>query len=160
MGWYKRPMLGFHIRSLSSLVILAAVSLTTAVSCEKSGKTTANTAESTNPQQTAPEAPKPPPVQPQKVQVDARLVAAQLGVQAVQKAADLFASNKKTFPSGLNTLRKEALISPRGELDPWGSRYQLIAVYEANAQAGVKVCSAGPDKKADTPDDICSKPGK
>ena len=79
------------------------------------------------------------------------------GATAVLTAANLFYKNKRTYPAGLSALRKEALISPRGELDPWNQRYRIVPANTGGAQTGMSVCSNGPDKVADTADDICAK---
>lgn len=73
----------------------------------------------------------------------------------VHQAAMLYFSGKGSWPKGLSSLRREALLSPQAELDPWGTRYLLEPVPSEGTQTGIKVCSNGPDKTPRTPDDVC-----
>ena len=73
----------------------------------------------------------------------------------VHQAAMLYFSGKGSWPKGLSSLRREALLSPQAELDPWGTRYLMEPVPPDGIQIGIKVCSNGPDKTPQTADDIC-----
>jgi hypothetical protein len=149
----------------SLLATLTIMSFAALQSCEKSepAKSPAAKADkmSTSPlgkqpansSQTKPE-PQAAATQPAQVEQ------ARSGAMAVQKACELYQNNKNAYPAGISTLRREALLSPRGELDPWGQRYNITVTTKDGDQTGINVCSSGPDKVAGTPDDVCSKAKK
>ena len=73
----------------------------------------------------------------------------------ILNAGMMYYRAKGVWPKGLSVLQREALLTPRSQLDPWGKRYVLSSVSDGDVQTGLRVCSNGPDKTPETPDDVC-----
>jgi len=79
-----------------------------------------------------------------------KLKLARLQVDEVAGAVTLYAM-EKGFPHSLDALLKTRHVTARKIVDPWKRRMD----YKRLSKSGFRVCSAGPDGKPGSKDDVC-----
>jgi hypothetical protein len=80
----------------------------------------------------------------------AKLKRARVQVEEVAGAATIYAM-EKGFPTSLEALVKTKHLTAAKIIDPW----QRPIKYKRLKTSGFQVCSAGPDRKPGSKDDIC-----
>ena len=119
------------------VIVLLCVGL---VGCSRSEK-------SNTPEPAAQQAPKesePPAL------IQAQRKQAKVGLKQLRQAMDLYMVSNSSPAPNLEALQKARLVKPDRLSDPWKRPYRLVS-----GGAEPKLCSDGPDRKSDTPDDIC-----